>query len=213
MGWWEPLLELRRAPQSGFRMERLLLLSRFSHVQLCATPYMAAHQAPWSTGFSRKEYWSGLPFPSPRFNLIPIKLTIVFFTELEIKVLQFLQNYKRPLIAKGILRGGGGNRDGGIRLADFRLYYRAISSVQFSRSVVSKSLWAHESQHARPPCPSQTPQFIQGYSNQYSMVLAQKKKYRSMEQDKNLRDKLIHLWSPNLWKTGQNTQRTKEPIQ
>ena len=30
-------------------------------------------------------------------------------------------------------------------------------SVQFSRSVVSDSLWPHESQYARPPCPSQTP--------------------------------------------------------
>ena len=39
----------------------LLLLSRFSHVQLCA----AAHQAPPSLGFSRQEHWSGLPFPSP----------------------------------------------------------------------------------------------------------------------------------------------------
>ena len=33
----------------------------------------------------------------------------------------------------------------------------AFSSVQFSRSVVSNSLWPHESQHARPPCPSPTP--------------------------------------------------------
>ena len=32
-----------------------------------------------------------------------------------------------------------------------------ISSVQFSRSVVSDSLWSHELQHARPPCPSTTP--------------------------------------------------------
>ena len=32
-----------------------------------------------------------------------------------------------------------------------------LSSVQFSRSVMSDSLWPHESQHARPPCPSQTP--------------------------------------------------------
>ena len=32
-----------------------------------------------------------------------------------------------------------------------------ISSVQFSRSVMSDSLWPHESQHARPPCPSPTP--------------------------------------------------------
>ena len=43
----------------------LLLLSRFSHVQLCVTPETAAHQAPPSLGFSRQEHWSGLPFPSP----------------------------------------------------------------------------------------------------------------------------------------------------
>ena len=43
----------------------LLLLSRFSRVRLCATPWTAAHQAPQSLGFSRQEHWSGLPFPSP----------------------------------------------------------------------------------------------------------------------------------------------------
>ena len=43
----------------------LLLLSRFSRVWLCATPYTASHQAPPSLGFSRQEHWSGLPFPSP----------------------------------------------------------------------------------------------------------------------------------------------------
>ena len=43
----------------------LLLLSPFSCVRLCVTPQTAAHQAPWSLGFSRQEHWSGLPFPSP----------------------------------------------------------------------------------------------------------------------------------------------------
>ena len=43
----------------------LLLLSRFSRVRLCATPWTAAHQASPSLGFSRQEHWSGLPFPSP----------------------------------------------------------------------------------------------------------------------------------------------------
>ena len=43
----------------------LLLLNRFSRVQLCATPETAAHQASPSLGFSRQEHWSGLPFPSP----------------------------------------------------------------------------------------------------------------------------------------------------
>ena len=42
-----------------------MLLSRFSRVRLCATPQMAAHQAPPSLGFSRQEHGSGLPFPSP----------------------------------------------------------------------------------------------------------------------------------------------------
>ena len=43
----------------------LLLLSRFSHVRLCATPWTAAHQASPSMGFSRQGHWRGLPFPSP----------------------------------------------------------------------------------------------------------------------------------------------------
>ena len=41
------------------------MLSHFSRVQLCVTLWTAAHQAPLSMGFSRQEYWSGLPFPSP----------------------------------------------------------------------------------------------------------------------------------------------------
>ena len=36
-----------------------------SHVRLSVTPWTAAHQAPLSMGFSRQEYRSGLPFPSP----------------------------------------------------------------------------------------------------------------------------------------------------
>ena len=42
------------------------MLSHFSHVQLCATLWTAACQAPLSMGFSRKEYWSGFPWPPPR---------------------------------------------------------------------------------------------------------------------------------------------------
>ena len=36
-----------------------------SRVRLLSTPWTAAHQAPPSMGFSRQEYWSGVPFPSP----------------------------------------------------------------------------------------------------------------------------------------------------
>ena len=49
----------------AFRLSWLLLLSRFSHVRLCAAPETAAHQATPSLGLHRQEHWSGLPFPSP----------------------------------------------------------------------------------------------------------------------------------------------------
>ena len=41
------------------------VLSHFSHVRLFATPWTVAHQAPLSMGFSRQEYWSGLPLSRP----------------------------------------------------------------------------------------------------------------------------------------------------
>ena len=41
------------------------VLSRFSHVRLLATPWTVAHQAPLSMGFSRQEFWGGLPCPPP----------------------------------------------------------------------------------------------------------------------------------------------------
>ena len=40
-------------------------VNSLSHVQLLATPWTVAHQAPPSMGFSRQEYWSGVPLPSP----------------------------------------------------------------------------------------------------------------------------------------------------
>ena len=41
------------------------MVQSVSHVQLFANPWTVAYQAPLSMGFSREEYWSGLPFPSP----------------------------------------------------------------------------------------------------------------------------------------------------
>ena len=48
----------------------VLLLSHFSRVRLLATPWSAAYQPPPSKGFSRQEYWSGVPLPSLQVVLL-----------------------------------------------------------------------------------------------------------------------------------------------
>ena len=102
------------------------MLNCFSPVQLCETPWTVAHLAPLPMRFSRQEYWSGLPFPSPEH--LPdqgIALTSLLSPE---------------------LAGAPPGKSRG-----------TYSSVQLSCSVVSDSLQPHESQKARPSCPSPTP--------------------------------------------------------
>ena len=77
---------------------------------------------------SRQEYWSGLPFSSPG--------------DLPNQGIE-LASPMTPALASGFFTAEPPGKP--------------ISSVQFSHSVVSDSLWPHESQHTRPPCPSPTP--------------------------------------------------------
>ena len=106
-----------------------------SRVQLFATLWTVAHQATLSMGFSRQEYWSGLPFPSPGDLPDP-----------GIKP-------RSPALQADALTSEP------IRIHKWYEVYTYIYTLLllFRCSVVSDSLQPHGLQHAKLPCPSPSP--------------------------------------------------------
>ena len=77
-----------------------------------------------------------------------------------------------------------------------------------SQSSLEKEEWNWRNQ------PSWLQTILQSYSHQESMVLAQKQKYRPMEQDRKSRDKPTHLWVPYFWQRREEyTMGQRQPLQ
>ena len=117
---------------------------KFSHGWLLATPWTVAHQAPLSLGFSRREYWSGVPLPSPKGEWEKIKTYLPYTEPMPRKFI--CQN----LIPMMMVFGGGACEV----ISAWGWSPQQWDSARFSRSVVFNSLRPHGLQHTRPPCPS-----------------------------------------------------------
>ena len=71
-----------------------------SHFQLLATPWTAVQQAPLSMGFSRREYWSGLPLPSP-MNLLGAHKWWGLMTDMRFGQVKFICNLSKNVLVSG----------------------------------------------------------------------------------------------------------------
>ena len=94
-----------------------------------------------------------------------------------------------------------------IRTKNFTIHMETQKNPN-SQSSLEKEEWRWRNQ------PSWLQIILQSYRHQDSMVLAQKQKYRPMEQDRKPRDKPMHLWVPYFWQRRQEyTKGQRQPLQ
>ena len=121
-----------------------------SRVRLLVTPWTTAHQAPPSMGFSRQEYWSGVPLPS--LTLLTREMKIK--TTMRILPHSSQIGHHQKVYQNKFWRGCGVLNSQSL-LKELQLSYCYFSSVQSLSHV--RLFPPHEPQHTRPPCPSSTP--------------------------------------------------------
>ena len=142
-------------------------------MSIFVTPWTISCQTPLSIGFSRQEYWSGLPFPPPKESTSNRTRASCFEGRLTTYLLE--GGKPRILIPRNFTvsivvdRLKGSPQDFYCLVLKFMWNSLTLScdrTCQFSHSGVSDSLWPHELQHIKLPCPSTTPRAC---SNSHSL--------------------------------------------
>ena len=172
---------------------------------------MAAHQAPPSLGFSRQEHWSGVPLPSPVHESEKWKCSRSVVSDSSrphgLQPSRLLHPWDFPGKSTGVgchcLLCNPSQVTNGIfqitRTNNFPICME-IQKTLNNRSSLEKEEWNWRNQ------PASLQDTLQSYSHQDSMALAQRQKYRSVEQTRKPRDKSMHL---PLWQRRQEDTMEK----